>query len=80
MTKPRIEIEKTMTVNFDLPGVRYSSATRSGGSNDTQLETPKHWDGEGWGIKITAGNCRETAAALRAVADAIDGAAGALEP
>jgi len=68
MTEPKVEIEKMLTVAFELPGVR---AMSYGGRNGTEKQLESHRD-EWWNLRVQAHSARETIRVLRSVADELE--------
>lgn len=66
MVNTKIEVKKTLLLEFELPGVTYTS--RGSHSNESQLEQRF---GETWQMRVTPENALETAETLTKIAAAI---------
>jgi hypothetical protein len=70
MNNVKVLIEKTIVLEFDLPGVRRSSASRGSSPFDNyQLD---HRVGESWRIELDAATAQQTRDTLRRLAEEID--------
>jgi hypothetical protein len=64
----RIEVKKTILLDFELPGVNWTGRGGSGGTTEYQLDRRM---GESWQLRVSTENAIETAEILNKLAAAI---------